>query len=133
MDLHACMRQVGGRWRWEVTCGWLVGWREMEVGTWLVGPVTRGWLVGWYLGSQYIYIYTRRAGHRIVYFVATSFNRPIFMGVFDFLVSASLAYEPGCGQPEPSSTHTILLFDFFSPLSQVEFIFVFDMLQRRME
>jgi hypothetical protein len=32
-----------------------------------------------------------------------------------------------------SSTHTILLFDFFSPLSQVEFIFVFDMLQRRME
>jgi hypothetical protein len=54
-------------------------------------------------------------------------------GVFDFLVSASLAYEPGCGQPEPSSTHTTLLFDSFSPLSQVEFIFVFDMLQRRIE
>jgi hypothetical protein len=54
-------------------------------------------------------------------------------GVFDFLVPASLAYEPGCGQPEPSSTHTTLLFDSFSPLSQVEFIFVFDMLQRSIE
>jgi hypothetical protein len=49
--------------------------------------------------------------------------------VFDFLVLASLAHEPGCGQPEPSSTHTTLLFDSFSPLGQVEFIFVFDMVQ----
>jgi hypothetical protein len=40
-----------------------------------------------------------------------------YMCVFDFLVPASLAYEPGCGQPEPSSTHTTLLFDSFSPLS----------------
>jgi hypothetical protein len=50
-------------------------------------------------------------------------------GVFNFLVLASLAHEPARGQPKSSSTHTTLLFDSFSPLSQVEFIFVFDMVQ----
>jgi hypothetical protein len=37
----------------------------------------------------------------------------INQGVFDFLVLASLAHEPGCGRPEPSFTHTTLLFDSF--------------------
>jgi hypothetical protein len=36
------------------------------------------------------------------------------VGVFDFLVLASLAHELGYGQPELSSTHTTLLFDSFS-------------------
>jgi hypothetical protein len=40
--IHACVRLEGdGGGRWHVA-GWLVGGREMEVGTWLVGPV-----VGW--------------------------------------------------------------------------------------
>jgi hypothetical protein len=38
----------------------------------------------------------------------------INQGLFDFLVLASLAHEPGGGRPKPSSTHTTLLFDFFS-------------------
>jgi hypothetical protein len=41
--------------------------------------------------------------------------------------SLSLTHEPGCGQSESSSTHTTMLFYSFSPLRQVEFIFVFDM------
>ena len=52
------------------------------------------------------------------------------MGVFDFMLLASLADEPGCGQPEPGSTHSRLMFDLFSPVRHAELVFVFDMVQR---
>jgi len=51
-------------------------------------------------------------------------------GVFDFTLLASLADEPGCGQPEPGSTHSRLMFDLFSPVRHAELVFVFDMVQR---
>jgi hypothetical protein len=40
MDLHSRIRHVGG----EHVVGWLAV-REMEMGTWLIGPLT-GWLAG---------------------------------------------------------------------------------------
>jgi hypothetical protein len=50
-------------------------------------------------------------------------NRPhplANMGVFDFTPLASLADEPGCGQPEPASNHASLMFDLFSHLRQAK-------------
>jgi hypothetical protein len=41
-------------------------------------------------------------------------------GVFDFTPLASLADEPGCGQPEPASNHASLTFDLFSHLRQAK-------------
>jgi hypothetical protein len=40
--------------------------------------------------------------------------------VFDFTPLASLADEPGCGQPEPASNHVSLVFDLFSHLRQAK-------------
>jgi hypothetical protein len=41
-------------------------------------------------------------------------------GVFDFTPPASLADEPGFGQPEPASNYASLMFDLFSHLRQVK-------------
>ena len=62
--------------------------------------------------------------------VRAEWLRAASRGVFDFTLLASLADEPGCGQPEPGSTHSRLMFDLFSPVRHAELVFVFDMVQR---
>jgi len=61
---------------------------------------------------------------------SVSRKAPPNKGVFDFTLLASLADEPGCGQPEPGSTHSRVMFDLFSPVRHAELVFVFDMVQR---